>query len=303
MSAEGTGPASGSREHGVIHDIGYRHYDGPRLGRSYIQRSLFAESLAGSYGFGRAARAKVMPMLLFATMCLPTLIIVVVASVTGGDELPLGYTAYLTQLQVVIAIYVAAQAPASVSRDLRFGIVPLYFSRPMQRVDYVRAKYLASAAAVFVLMAAPLTILFLGALLTEMPLGEHLPDYLRSLAGAALLAVVLAGIGLVIAAFTPRRGLGIAAIVSVLLVLAGVQTAAQAIAIEEGAETVAGYIGLISPFSLVDGVSQDLFGTDSVLWAGPPGAVGTAVFVTVTVLLVAACYGLLLRRYRKVTGS
>ncbi|SFF38305.1 ABC transporter permease [Blastococcus tunisiensis] len=303
MSVEGAGPAAGDREHGVIHDIGYRHYDGPRLGRSYIQRSLFTESLKGSYGFGRAARTKVMPMLLLAAMCVPTLIIVVVASVTGGDELPVGYTAYLIQLQVVIAVYVAAQAPASVSRDLRFGIVPLYFSRPMRRVDYVRAKYAASATAVFVLLAAPLTILFLGALLTEMPLGEHLPDYLRSLAFAALLAVVLAGMGLVIAAFTPRRGLGIAAIVSVLLVLAGVQTAAQNIAVVEGADTAADYLGLISPFSLVDGVAHDVFGTDTVLWGEPPGAVGTAVFVAVTVLLVAGCYGLLLRRYRKVTGT
>jgi ABC-2 type transport system permease protein len=303
VSVDGTGPVSGGREQGVIHDIGYRHYAGPRLGLGYIQRSLFGESLKGSYGFGRSARTKVVPMLLFAAMCLPTVIIVVVASVTRSAELPVGYTAYLTQLQVVIAVYVAAQAPASVSRDLRFGIVPLYFSRPMRRVDYVRAKYAASATAVFVLMAVPLTILFIGALLTEMPLGEHLPDYLRSLAGAALLAVVLAGIGLVVAAFTPRRGLGIAAIVSVLLVLAGVQTAAQAIAVEEGADTAAGYIGLISPFSLVEGVSHELLGTDTVLQASPPGAVGTAVFVAVTVLLVGACYGLLLRRYRKVTGS
>ncbi len=303
MSVEGTGSIGGGREHGVIHDIGYRHYDGPRLGRAYVRRSLFAESLKGSYGFGRAARTKVMPMLWLAAMCVPTLIVVVVASVTGADQLPVGYTEYLTQLQIVIAVYVAAQAPASVSRDLRFGIVPLYFSRPMRRADYVRAKYAASATAVFALLAAPLTILFVGALLTEMPLGEHLPDYLRSLAGAALMAVVLAGIGLVIAAFTPRRGLGIAAIVSVLLVLAGVQTASQAIAIEEGADTVAGYLGLLSPFSLVDGVSTELFGTDSALWAGPPGPVGTAVFVAVTVLLIAGSYGLLLRRYRRVTGS
>ena len=302
MSVEGTGSVGG-REHGVIHDIGYRHYDGPRLGRAYVARSLFTESLKGSYGFGRAARTKVMPMLLLAAMCVPTLIIVVVASVTGGDQLPVGYTEYLTQLQVVIAVYVAAQAPASVSRDLRFGIVPLYFSRPMRRVDYLRAKYAASAAAVFALLAAPLTILFIGALLTEMPLGEHLPDYLRSLAGAALMAVVLAGIGMVIAAFTPRRGLGIAAIVSVLLVLAGVQTASQAIAIEEGADTVAGYLGRLAPFARGDGVPPELFGTDTVRWVGPPGAVGTAVFVAVTVLLVAGSYGLLLRRYRRVTGS
>jgi ABC-2 type transport system permease protein len=136
-----------------------------------------------------------------------------------------------------------------------------------------------------------------------MPLGEHLPDYLRSMAGAVLLAVVLAGLGLVIAAVTPRRGLGVAAIVSVLLVLAGVQGALQAIASEEGAGTFAGYSGLLSPFTLVDGVTRDLLGTDSALPTGPPGALGTLVFAAVTVLLVLGCYGVLLRRYRRVTGS
>jgi ABC-2 type transport system permease protein len=295
-------PAGNGREQGVIHDIGYRHYDGPRLGRGYVQRSLFLESLKGSYGLGRAARTKVVPMLLLAAMCVPALVLVVVATVTGGG-LPVGYTAYLVNLSVVVAVYVAAQAPGSVSRDLRFGIVPLYFSRPMRRVDYVRAKFAASASAVLVLLGAPLTILFVGALLAELPLREHLPDYLRALVGAALLAVVLAGVGLVIAAFTPRRGIGIAAIVSVLLVLSGVQAAAEAIASEQGADTFAAYTGLISPLTLVDGVTRELLGTDSELPSGPPDGLGTLVYTLVAVLLVAGCYGLLVRRYRKVTGT
>ena len=90
MAAEGIGtPAGDGRERGVIHDIGYRHYDGPRLGRGYVQRSLFTETLRGSYGLGRAARTKVVPMLLLAAMCVPALVLVVVATVTGGG-LPVG---------------------------------------------------------------------------------------------------------------------------------------------------------------------------------------------------------------------
>ena len=77
------------------------------------------------------------------------------------------------------------------------------------------------AVALFLLMALPLTLLFAGALLAELPLGEQLPDYLRAMAGAAIYALVLAGIGLVVAAMTPRRGLGVAAVVAVLLVLSG----------------------------------------------------------------------------------
>ena len=40
------------RETGAIHDIGYRQYDGPRLGPAYIRRSLTVQSLRGAYGLG-----------------------------------------------------------------------------------------------------------------------------------------------------------------------------------------------------------------------------------------------------------
>lgn len=290
-----------SPESGVIHDIGYRHYEGQRLGRRFIRRSLFVESARGAYGLGRSARSKVMPMLLLAVMCVPALVLVVVAMVTG--ELPGGYTSYVLNVQVVVAVFVAAQAPAIVSRDLRFRVMSLYFSRPMQRTDYIQAKYAAMTAAVFVLLAVPLTILFVGALLAELPVGEQVPDYLRALAAAVLLSVVLAGLALVVSAITPRRGLGVAAIVTVLLVLAGVQGATQVIAVEEGADGVAAYAGLLSPFTLVDGASSAVLGSESTFLPEPVSAVGGAVYVGVTALLVVGCYVALVLRYRRVSVS
>ena len=215
----------GIRWQGAIHDIGYRHYDGPRLGRGYIRKSLFAESLRGSYGFGRSTRSKVMPILLLAGICLPALIISIVTSAFGADRLPITYTSYPFRVQVVIAIFVAAQAPAIMSRDLRYRVISLYFSRPLDRADYVLAKYAAMVSALFVLIALPLTILFLGALLAKLPVRDNLPDYLRAMAAAVLYALVIAGIGLLVAAMTPRRGLGVAAVISVLLILSGVQLA------------------------------------------------------------------------------
>ena len=294
--------ASGRRAGtGVIHDLGYQHYDGPRLGRAQIRRALFVESAKGAYGLGRSARSKIMPMLLLGAICLPAVIIVVIAAVTSADELASDYTSYILNVSPLVMIYVAGQAPASVSRDLRFRVMPLYFSRPLHRVDYVVAKYAALATALFLLVALPLTILFVGALLAEMPVGQQVPDYLRSLGGALLLAVVLAGMGLVIASVTPRRGLGVAAIIAVLAVLVGLQGAVQGISAQEGRDTVTGYSGLISPFTLVDGVQNVFLGAESVLPIGPPGTVGALVFLGVTVLLIAGCFGTLLMRYRKVS--
>ena len=287
---------------GVIHDIGYRHFEGERRGRGYIRRSLFVDSLRGAYGLGRSGRSKVMPMLLLAVMCLPAGVIVAITAVVRAPELVGSYPSYLLNLQLVISIYVAAQAPVLFSRDLRFRVTSLYFSRPLERVDYVIGKYGAMASALFLLTATPLTIMFLGALVIGLPVGEQLPDYLRSLAGAGLLALILAGIGGVIAAVTPRRGLAVAAVVTVLVVLSGVQTLVQSIAVEEGAGKAAAYLGLLSPHSLVQGVQSSLLGAASPL-PSPPGGAGTAIFCAAALFLAAGCFGALLLRYRSVSVS
>jgi ABC-2 type transport system permease protein len=293
--AETTTPATT----GAIHDIGYRSYDGPRLGTSYIRRALFLETLRGTYGLGRSARSKIMPFLLLGVMVLPAVVIGIVTGYFGLPELPLGYTSYVFTMQVAITIFVGAQSPAVMSRDLRFRVAPLYFSRPLSRQQYVQAKYAGMATALFILLALPITLLLLGALLAELPLEDQWADYLRAIAGAAVSALVLAGIGLMVAALTPRRGLGVAAVVGVLLVSTGIQATVRAMAEELGNDTFAGYAGLLSPFSLVDGVMAGPFGAESVMATPPQGVLMSAVFCLVAALIVVGCYVGLAARYRK----
>lgn len=284
---------------GAIHDIGYRHYDGPRLGAAYIRRSLYVDTLRGAFGLGRSARSKVMPLLLLAVMVLPAVIIGIVTGYFGFAELPLGYTDYIFTLQVAVTVFLGSQAPAAMSRDLRFRVAPLYFSRPISRQQYVQAKYAGMATALLVVTGLPLTLLLAGALLAELPLSEQLPDYFRALGGAVVVSLVLAGVGLVVAAMTPRRGLGVAAVVGVLLVLTGVQGTVRALVEEFGSATAAGYAGLISPFTLADGVVALLLGGESVMATPPEGALMAAVFCLVTVVLVVAAYAVLVARYRR----
>jgi ABC-2 type transport system permease protein len=288
---------------GAIHDIGYRHYDGPRLGTAYIARALFVHSLRGAFGLGRSTKTKVMPLLLLAVIVVPALLIAAIAVVTGDDKLPLEYTAYAFNLQIIVSVFVASQAPQMVSRDLRFRVVALYFSRPLSRLAYVEAKLLAMSAAVFLLLAIPLIVLYGGALLAKMSFWDNTRGVLVALAGAVVFAVVLASISLVIAAFTPRRGLGVAAVVAVLLVLGGVAGTIRGIATSEGNDSVAGYAGLISPYTLVDGVQTWALRAKSSTEASPPGTTGGLVFVLVTIAIVAGCFGLLTLRYRRVSVS
>lgn len=292
-------PSTSREATGAIHDIGYRHYDGARLGASYIRRSLFVDTLRGAYGLGRSARSKVMPFLLLGVMVIPAVVVGIVTSYISLASLPIGYTEYVVTFQVAVTVFLGSQSPAVMSRDLRFRVTALYFSRPLSRQQYVQAKFAGMTGALFLLMGLPLTLLLAGALLAELPLGEQLPDYLRAMAGAAIYALVLGGVSLVVAAMTPRRGVGVAAVVGVFLVLSGLQAAVMAMAGEFGNDAFSGYTGLISPYTLVDGVVAGLLGAESSIGQEPPGAIGAAVFTVVTVLLVAGCYAALVARYRK----
>ncbi|MFD5098003.1 ABC transporter permease [Streptomyces albidochromogenes] len=285
-----------------IHNIGYRSYDGPRLGRSYARRSLFSQSLRGAYGLGRSAKSKVLPMILFAVMCLVAAIIVAVAVATPGmTDLPLKYTRYAIVMQAVIGLYLASQAPQSVSRDLRFKTVPLYFSRPIERVDYVLAKYAAMASALFILTATPLVILYAGALLAEFDFADQTKAFAQGLVSVALLSVLFAGVGLVMAALTPRRGFGVAAVIAVLTISYGAVSTVQVIAWEQGSTGAVEWLGLFSPLTLVDGVQTAFLGATSAFPGGEGPSAGSGVVYLLAVLaLIAGSYAVLMRRYRKV---
>ncbi|MFE9553711.1 ABC transporter permease [Streptomyces sp. NPDC006692] len=284
-----------------IHNIGYRNYDGPRLGRAYARRSLFSQSLRGAYGLGRSAKSKVLPMLLFAVMCVPAAIMVAVAVATKANDLPVQYTGYAIFLQAVIGLFIAGQAPQTVSRDLRFKTVPLYFSRPIERLDYVLAKFAAMASALFVITGAPLVILYVGALLAKLDFADQTKGFAQGLVSVVLLSLLFAGIGLVVAALTPRRGFGVAAVIAVLTVSYGAVSAVQAIAFNQGSPGAVQWLGLFSPITLIDGVQTAFLGASSNFPGGHgPGAGAGAVYLLVVLALIYGSYAVLMRRYRKV---
>lgn len=288
---------------GVIHDIGYRHYDGPRLGQGAVVRALFVDGLRGSYGIGRAKRSRVIPFLLLAFACIPALIWGLVVTIVNLDELPVGYLEYILLVQVLVAIFVAAQAPMLVSRDLRHRVVSLYFSRPLGRSQYVLARYASLVAAVFCFIATPITLLFACALLAKLPIGEQLPDYLRSLVATALVSLLVSGLALVIAAFTVRRGIGVAAIIAVLLVSTGLQGFVAVIGNELGSELVEEWAAAISPFGLVDAIGGHVLRGESVFLGVDPSWAMGAGFAAVWLALVISCWTVLVLRYRRVGVS
>jgi ABC-2 type transport system permease protein len=311
----------------AIHDIGYRHYDGPRLGRAYVLRSLFVHNLRAAYGLGRPGKAKVMPFLLAAFMLVPAAGSVAVVALSKQPGALIGYSKYAVFLQILIAIFLASQAPVLAARELRSHVVPLYFSRPVERLDFVVAKHAALTTALFLLMAAPVTLLYAGALVTRdqmKPLGgpvavngaaapgggpagpsvgEHTLHFLGGLAGCLVFALVLAGIGLVVAAFTPRRGFGVAAVMAVYMVTSATVLIVQGISQSIGDYEVAGWMGLFTPFNLVDIVQVRLLGADRAAPFIPSSSLGGPVAALLCVAIVAGSITILSARFQKAGTS
>ncbi len=292
------------RTDGVIHDIGYRHYDGPRLGEPYIVRSLFIDSLRGAFGLGRATRTKVMPFLLLAVMGMPAFLSAVILNFsTGATEVPIEYTQYTFIFFFVPALFVASQAPAIVSRDLRHRVMSLYLSRPLSRLGYVVAKFAAMTCALLIITGLPLLVMFAGALLADLPVATNLRELAEGLVGALVLSLVLAGIGVLIASVTLRRGLGVAAIIAVLIVSAPVAQILQALGDESNNESLRGYSGLANPFTVVDSLQAWLFGVEPAIGPRPPAGLGGPIYLLVTLLLIGGSFALINRRYGNVSVS
>ncbi|WP_405012198.1 ABC transporter permease [Kitasatospora sp. NBC_01539] len=288
---------------GVIHNIGYRGYEGPRLGRAYATRSLYVQSLRAAFGLGRSGKSKVLPMAMFGLPVVIAAVMVAIQIFTGVKKPIVDYADFIQNTGTLVWIFLAAQAPVLFSRDLRHHTVPLYFSRPITRADYVRAKFAALASALFIVMAVPLLVLYLGALLGRLPFGHHTAHFLIGLAAAVLYAVLEAAIAMLIAASTPRRGFGVASIMGVLVVssiVAGIVYGIAGGEFESPPES-ANWAAMLAPGMLVAGFVNQVFGLvvhPNVVHA--PGAGAALLFAAEIVLLTVACYWFTDRRYRKI---
>ena len=241
---------------GVIHDLGYRRYDGPRLGRAQIVRALTWHSFRSAFGIGRGVKAKVIPALAGIAILLPAF--VNAFAVARSNPRLFGYDVYVPQLRViVVTIFIAAQAPELVSRDLRSHVLPLYFSRPIRRGDYPLAKYIALTAALLLLIEVPLLVTYVGTIASAGSAGTTVLKETRALIpglGVGLMwAVLMAAIGLVLASLTGRRAYatGIVAIACFLT-----WTVSEVLIQAEGGvtstSTGARIAGLFSPFNILD---------------------------------------------------
>ncbi len=302
---------SASSDAGVIHDIGYRSYDGERYGRGGIVAALTWHSLRSAFGLRRGAKAKIIPVLTFVIMCLPAMVNAAAVALASSHTRLVSYDTYVPALRIlVILAFIAAQAPELVSRDLRSHTLPLYFARPIERIDYPVAKLAAFFLACLIMIEVPLLLLYIGTV-TQVHGGSAIWAQTRALIPGLLLGVawaaVLSALGLLLASFSGRRAFATGGVVifmfltytlAGLLIHIGSSTAFGPQATFSSPSALARLAGLISPFTVLDGLRQWLGGTT----AGQvphPGSFGPAYGVMFVIFLGIGVGGLILR-YRRV---
>lgn len=304
--SEASGSRAGSPT-GTIHDLGYRPYRGPRLSRGAVAWSLFLTGLRNCFGLGRSGRSKILPMLLLGVMVLPAVILVGILvqarQVLGLDDQLVDYSAYSSIMMLIVTVFVASQAPALISRDLRFRTITLYLARPLSRSTYVLVRLASLTAAVFVLLAAPLLVMYAGGLLAELPAGKQTTDFASALAGVALLSVLLATTSGLVSAVSTRRGLAGAAVIVVLLVGFVAASTIIGIAQDTDHDRVAAIGGVLSPFTLVDGFSGWAFDTDAAAGVRDPDTTTGVGYLMALLIIGAGSVAAMLLRYRRAAAG
>jgi ABC-2 type transport system permease protein len=293
---------------GSIYDLGYRGYDGPRLGRRHAVGALFVHAFRTVFGLGRSWRAKIAPLTLGGLIALPAIFSVgfgALASQAPGPGVeefnPITLPRYMEFVQVLLVFFIAAQAPELLVRDQRYRVLTLYFSRALERIDYVLAKYLALLVATALVLALPQVILLLGELFQTPSFTEGLAEVVPLLwpvvARTVVIAALVTGLGLAASAFTGRRAFAAGTVIAVMLVSSGIVTILVS---EVRLEGLLAFVALADPFALMDGVSALLFGAEPRNEAILRTDLPLELFAATAVGVALACLGLLMVRYRRI---
>ncbi|HRC61865.1 MAG TPA: hypothetical protein PLX85_01410 [Dehalococcoidia bacterium] len=281
-----------------IYDLGYRHYEGLRLGRRHAMFVLYLESLRGAFGLGRGAAAKVAPAALIFIAAIPALIQLLVSALFPGEAEVFAHHDYYRVISFVLGLYCAAVAPDIAGRDQRNRSLTLYFSRAIERTDYAIAKLAAMASAMLLITLGPQLLLLVANGLVAEDFSTHLRDnwhLLFPIAGSALVgSALIASMGIAIASQTSRR-----AFATVGIIVAFIVPTAVARILVVGIDTSATHYGVfVSPLDVLGGLSSWMFRQPT----PRGGAVAVAGFegwtyLVVALVVTAVASLLVLRRY------
>ena len=105
-----------------IYDLGYRHYEGERIGRRGTLLTLYVHGLRSAFGLGRRASSKIFPFGLAIFAFVPAIIQLGVGAITNASKVDVEifkHEDYFTYVRIILVLFCAAVAPELVGRDQR----------------------------------------------------------------------------------------------------------------------------------------------------------------------------------------
>ncbi len=287
---------------GNIYDLGYRNYDGLRLGRRHAITSLYWYTLRGAFGIGRRTSSKIIPVIITIIAFIPAVGQLAIAALLSEEVEVYTPSSYFGYIEVPVALFCAAIAPEITGRDQRQRTLSLYFSRALRRRDYALAKLAAFASAVMCLTLAPQAVLVIGnGLASEDVWGyitDNWADLPRTVASGVLLAVTAACACLAIASQTPRRAYASIAVVAWFLVtwpISGI------LVTEVGG--AGKFAALIAPFDFMHGATLWIFGAEAGRFSvQAESGFPLWVFAATVVAYAAAGFYFVIRRFDRIAA-
>ena len=286
-----------------IYDLGYRHYEGTRIGRRGTLLTLYVHGLRSCFGLGRRATSKIFPWALAIFAFVPAIIQLGVGAIVSGLDQNIEvfkHEDYFTYVRIILVLFCATVAPELVGRDQRNQTLSLYFSRAVSRFDYTISKFAALTTAMLVLTLGPQLLLFIGNGMADDDLGGYVGDnwhlVFPIVAGSLLVSAVIASVGLCIAATLPRRAYSTAAIVGAFVLTLSISH----ILMNSVDTAYARFVLLASPVAW-EGAILWFFGVD-------PGSgnilidanLGGWVYLLAILATIAVTFALTLRRFGRV---
>ncbi len=212
----------------IIHDQGYRRFEGERRGVAASMWSLVVHAIQRALGIKRQFRSKVMPLIVFAIVYLTAVIFVGLAfflkSFDIGDA-GFSYGDFASTAGFAVLLFIAFAAPEVICADRKSGMLSLYLASPLTRTTYLAAKALGVFLVLLTVTLGPQLVLLFGYTMAGTGpggVGKFVEAFGRAILAGSVGALMPTALSIGVSSVTPKRAFASAGIAVGLLASNGV---------------------------------------------------------------------------------
>lgn len=206
-----------------IFDRGYRTYDGPRTGVPGAMRAVGWSTIQRALGLRRKFRFKIVPLVVIFIAYVPALVFMGIAVLIPSElaeEIVTSYGGYFGLITVMMILLTAFVVPEVLGSDRRTGMLGLYMASPLNRWNYLGAKFSSILGVVSLVTLFPVVFLMIGYIFVGIGpdgVGGTIDVIVRVFVSGLALSIYFTLFGMAVSTFTDRPLFASAAIVLLMI--------------------------------------------------------------------------------------